>query len=102
MSSPDGTPQKPNHPRTRQMSHSVDGGFGGMLSQLSVHVEIWDGEDSRDNSTMKIEWKQREYIFHVRDWRVMCSYKGVRADEEVLSNRLMVAITVHYGHKNDR
>jgi hypothetical protein len=55
MSSPDGTPQKPNHPRTRQMSHSVDGGFGGMLSQLSVHVEIWDGEDSRDNSTMKIE-----------------------------------------------
>jgi hypothetical protein len=43
-SSRGGAPQKPDRPLTRQVS-PADGGFGGLLSQLSVRAEGWDGED---------------------------------------------------------
>ena len=43
-SSRDDAPQKPDRPRTRQMSQA-GGGSGGLFSQLSVRPEGRDGEE---------------------------------------------------------
>ena len=37
-------PQKPDRPHTRAGVTDANGGFGGLLSQLSLCAEDWDGE----------------------------------------------------------
>ena len=59
-------PQKPNHPHTWAGVTDADGGFGGLLSQLSVCVEDLDGE-AREQLNRRMMVLDVLYLVHAAD-----------------------------------
>ena len=94
MSSRRDAPQKSDRPHTRAGVADADGGFEGLLSQLSVRTEDWDGDtrEQLNRRTMVLDVVscsrdlRRAHLSYSRGrWKVKCREDEPRHHEMLMN-----------------